>query len=509
VLVSSPAARAGGDLDGDGYQDVVVGVPDEGIGAALAKVGGVTIHPGGPMGASYLATRILPADIGVPQEEGLLFGAAVAIGDFDGNGLDDLAIGAPGATVAPLPGAGLVAVLHQDASGLDLTAAQLWSQDTKGLKDRVEESAKGSGVSVEGFGRRLAAGDFDGDGFDDLAVQVREALKGFANAGAVQVLYGSAEGLRAKRNQLWSQQKGAVLGVPGPDDGFGEALATGDFDADGADDLAIGVPGEPTPGGSRGGVAVLFGRSKKGLTARGDLLFAPETAAEPLTVEPSPALRVELATGDFDGDGFDDLAVGNSEASVSGQLFAGRVFVARGAASGLLVGAGTLLHRDSSGVPGVAASGDRLGQSLAAGDLDGDGFDDLAAGVPGADASALILDSGIVDVFYGSAAGAGGGGAGFAQQDVGVVQDVDEALDRFGAAVATADLDANGTDDLLIGAPGNGVEGAPRAGLVFELLGAPGGTLGDLESDLYFQDGPGDHLANAEDGDYFGSVFAR
>jgi len=102
----------------------------------------------------------------------------------------------------------------------------------------------------------------------------------------------------------------------------------------------------------------------------------------------------------------------------------------------------------------------------------------------------------------------GGGGADFLKQDLGVITDIDEPSDRFGASLATADLDANGTDDLLIGVPGNGIEGVPRGGYVLEQLGSVGGSLGDVESDLYFQEGAGE-LGDPEDGDFFGSVLAR
>src|SRR5688500_5802822 len=87
--------------------------------------------------------------------------------------------------------------------------------------------------------------DFDGDGFGDVAIAAPgEAIGARREAGAVHILYGTGSGLSAAGDQIWHQDIAGVPGKAETGDSFGNAVATGDFDADGFDDLAIGAPGE-------------------------------------------------------------------------------------------------------------------------------------------------------------------------------------------------------------------------------------------------------------------------
>ena len=121
----------------------------------------------------------------------------------------------------------------------------------------------------------MSVSDFDNDGFDDLAIGVRgESVGALARAGAASLIYGSGSGLTAVGNQLWHQNIAGVQGVAAPDDSFASALAGGDFNGDGFDDLAIGTTGEDIGTAANAGAVNLLHGSASGLTAAGRI-WAP------------------------------------------------------------------------------------------------------------------------------------------------------------------------------------------------------------------------------------------
>ena len=132
------------------------------------------------------------------------------------------------------------------------------------------------------FGHALAVADFDADGFADLAVGVvGEDIGALASAGAVNLLPGSAAGLTAAGDQFWQQDSAGVLGVAAAGDQFGDALAAGDFDADGFADLAVGVFGENQAALFDVGAVNILPGSAAGLTAAGDQRWYPGQPRHP------------------------------------------------------------------------------------------------------------------------------------------------------------------------------------------------------------------------------------
>ncbi|MBA2565550.1 MAG: FG-GAP repeat protein [Gemmatimonadetes bacterium] len=121
---------------------------------------------------------------------------------------------------APQNGVGDVTVLYGSGTGLTGQGSQLWDQDSPGVPDTAEAS--------DLFGEALAAGDFDHDGFADLAVGVLSEDLGITNeAGAGNVLYGSPAGLSSARSQVWHQDVPGVEDSIVSQDAFGGALVTG------------------------------------------------------------------------------------------------------------------------------------------------------------------------------------------------------------------------------------------------------------------------------------------
>jgi hypothetical protein len=255
-------------------------------------------------------------------------------------------------------------VLYGAARGLTAGGSQRWSQDSPGVAGRAETG--------DGFGSSLVIADFDGDRRDDLAVGVPvETLAAVAEAaGAVNVVYGSATGLTAVGNQLWSQDTPGVAGTSQPRELFGEALAAGDLDGDGRADLAIGVPsqsiGDPGDFVPEAGIVQVLPGSAGGLTATGSRSWSQDSPGVPGTAEGSDRFGSSLAAGDFDADRRADLAVGSPGEAIRGRFGAGAVHVLRGTPRGLTA-AGS--RRWSPAGPAVAGTPERLaffGWTLAA-----------------------------------------------------------------------------------------------------------------------------------------------
>jgi hypothetical protein len=233
------------------------------------------------------------------------------------------------------------------------------------------------GAVAEVAGRDPVQCDFDGDGYADLAVGVPgEDVQGKRDAGAVQVMYGSASGLTA-RDQLWHQGRKGVKGALERGDRWGDALACGDFDGDGYADLAVGSPAENVGRVvDAGAVQVLYG-GRRGLTAR-DQVWHQGKPGVPGSNERGDGFGGSLAAGDFDGDGYVDLAIGSPWEDVGSVSDAGRVTVLRGAHRGLTSSGSQSWRQGSGGVASQPGRWEAFGRELAAADVNGDGSDDLA-----------------------------------------------------------------------------------------------------------------------------------
>jgi FG-GAP repeat len=250
-----------------------------------------------------------------------------------------------------------------------------------------------------------------------------------------------------------------------------------DFNGDGYGDLAAA-------GYANGGtVTVLYG-SPTGLTSTGSQAWTADSPGIPESHDGNDLFGSTLTSGDFNGDGFSDLAAGNSLEDVSGQTAAGGVTIIYGSASGLTSTGAQFFSQDSPGIQGGAEQNDQFALSLAAGNLGKGAQDDLVVGVPRETHVNAGTDQGVVQVIFGSPTGLTSADNQLWTQDSAGIADVAEDGDEFGYALDVANFGGSSTEDLAIGVPQENyeftgrsgtIETYARAGLVHVLYGSATG----------------------------------
>lgn len=512
------AANVVGDFNGDGADDLAIGVNETTGGAVNVIYGtGNGLASTGNQLWTQNSSGILDESEGDDR-----FGGALAVGDFNNDSFDDLAVGVPGESVAGNDFAGSVNVIYGSPNGLQSAGNQFWNQNSSGILDQID----GSGFGGEHFGSALATGDFNHDGVDDLAIGAPDESSQTPFGGVVHVIYGvTAVGLTSANNQLWSQDSSGILDASEPEDFFGTALASGDFDGDGRDDLAIGAAGETVGaiGFEAGAVNIIYA-TDTGLSSARNQFFHQDSSGVQDAAEDTDYFGSSLAAGNFNGDAYDDLAIGIQWEDIGDVTDAGAVSVlyggdrsfelgAAGATEfGLTAAGNQFWNQNSSGIADVAESnqipesfafGDSFGAVVAAGDLNGDSIDDLTVGVPG-ESTESVLGFGVAQIIFGSVAGlTSAQNQLWSQNSIGVL-DAAEQADIFGSAICIGDFNGDGRKDLSVAAAGESLTGVSLAGAVHVIYGSDTG-LTTVGNQLWHQNSSG-ILDEAEENELFGSA---
>ncbi|MFK0174309.1 hypothetical protein ACIQU5_36700 [Streptomyces sp. NPDC090306] len=407
--------------------------------------------------------------------------------DFNGDGYRDLAVGAPDAANGSVEEAGAVVVLYGAASSVSTTHRAVITQATAGVPGDPEE--------MDAFGTTVTSADLDRDGYADLIVGTPNEKVGTKDSrGAVTVVWGGPNGLSG----------GASISVPAGYGagrtycGFGNSLATGDVNGDGAPELSVGSRCEGAsysgPFTRTGKAASNYLDSRYGETrgvvmgdvngdGKAERFWLPGPADDDLRgsvyVDNGPPTDdftenrpTELPyadghagqIGDINGDGYGDLVTGiaadDSLMNATGAAHSGgEIQVLYGSAQGISADQQPqVFHQDTAGVPGAAEDGDEFGQSLSVGDVNADGYADVLVGSPG-EAVGTLKSAGTAVLLRGSASGLTTAKAvGYTQNTAGI-PGAAETGDQFGATVHLADLNKDGKAETVVGVPTENTDG--------------------------------------------------
>lgn len=422
---------ASGDFDGDGVDDLVI------TGGQPQRMR-ILLGNGWTVGATF-AIKFTSTTVETPSYNG-----AVAVGDFDNDGRDEIALGNPSYSPSGFPSQGSVAIMDRASNGTWSTQATI-RLGTSGYA--------GTPAAQDGLGRAMASADFDDDGYADLAIGAPGKLVGGAEgAGAVLIVYGSASGLGPARSELFTRNNDGLAEGPEVDDTFGGTLAAADFTNDGPDDLAIGIRRARCPNDATGGaVVILRGQAGSGglTSTQSRILFAGVDGVPGSCID-GRGFGEGLAIGRFNADVRPDLVIGAAGYPTE----RGSVTVLPSGNIGPEGGQGALLIRGTDLPIPMATSTARIGRVLTTGTVRGTSslLDSLVIGAPFDDAEGQS-QAGSVWVVHPATDGSGLGLAGAERWTLRIPLAAAPAgiNDQFGSTLAVGDFNDDNARDLAIG----------------------------------------------------------
>ncbi|MES1025729.1 hypothetical protein ABN584_22815 [Gloeocapsa sp. BRSZ] len=474
---SGNSVSSAGDVNGDGFDDVIIGAPyADPNGTNAAGESYVVFGSGSGFPASVDLASLDGSNgfvLNGIDTRGTSGESVSSAGDVNGDGFDDVIIGASFANPKGIARAGESYVVFGSGSGFPASVDLASLNGSNGFVLSGIGPYDTSGNSVS------SAGDVNGDGFDDVIIGARSASPNSnADAGESYVVFGSGSGFDASIDLAsLDGSNGFVLNGIAADDNSGYSVSSaGDVNGDGFDDVIIGARFANANGTySLGESYIVFG-SDSSFPASVDLASLDGSNGFVLNGidEFDQSGSSVSSAGDVNGDGFDDVIIGATDADPNGKALAGESYVVFGSGSGFPVSIDLATLNGSNGfvLNGIDAD-DRSGVSVSgAGDVNGDGFDDVIIGASQADPNGNS-SAGESYVVFGS-------GSGFpASIDLasldgrnGFVLNGIAAEDDSGRSVSDAgDVDGDGLDDLIIGDPLADPSGTDAAGESYIVFG--------------------------------------
>lgn len=357
---SGRSVASAGDVNGDGFADLIIGGPDADPTGAYSGASYVVFGKAAGFGANFNLSTLNGSNgfrlIGAEAQDRSGWSVASA-GDFNGDGFDDVIVGAMKASATY--------IVYGKASGFTATIDFSTLNANTGLELAGAASEGTVGFSV------TAAGDVNGDGYDDVIVGAPDADPHGPWSGTAYVVFGRASGISARLDlAVLNGSNGFKLSGLSESDQAGFSVASaGDLNGDGFADLIVGALGSD---GGIGASFVVFGKAS-GFSADIDLSALNGTNGFRLNGSVSVA-----SAGDFNGDGFADLIVGDPGDDTNGTM-AGATYVMFGGASGFAASLDLSALNGDRGlrITGAVVGGASGASISSAGDVNGDGYDDL------------------------------------------------------------------------------------------------------------------------------------